>query len=58
MLQNVFLSGYRFSDLKIFGLIGMDDENDDKLSLNEMLDDKRRVGFYKEYLASVASAIK
>ncbi|XP_054812429.1 beta-glucosidase 42 [Prosopis cineraria] len=37
---------------------GMDDEDDDKLSLNEMLDDKLRLRFYKEYLASVALAIK
>ncbi|KAK4253761.1 hypothetical protein QN277_010396 [Acacia crassicarpa] len=37
---------------------GMDDEDDDKVPLNEMLDDKLRVRFFREYLASVASAIK
>ncbi|AES69719.1 putative beta-glucosidase [Medicago truncatula] len=37
---------------------GMDDEDNDSLSLNEMLDDKMRVRYYKGYLASVAQAIK
>ncbi|XP_057451606.1 beta-glucosidase 42 [Lotus japonicus] len=37
---------------------GMDDEDDDKLALHEMLDDKLRVRYFKEYLASVAQAIK
>ncbi|RZC64069.1 hypothetical protein C5167_025836 [Papaver somniferum] len=37
---------------------GMDDEEDPKALLNEMLNDKRRVGYYKGYLAAVAQAIK
>jgi len=41
-----------------FHLTGMDDEDNDSLSLNEMLDDKMRVHYYKGYLASVAQAIK
>lgn len=41
-----------------FHLTGMDDEDNDSLSLNEMLDDKMRVRYYKGYLASVAQAIK
>jgi len=41
-----------------FHLTGMDDEDNDSLPLNEMLDDKLRVRYYKGYLASVAQAIK
>ncbi|XP_015936955.1 beta-glucosidase 42 [Arachis duranensis] len=37
---------------------GMDDEDDDKLPLHEMLDDKLRVRYFKEYIAAVAAAIK
>ncbi|KAF7836094.1 beta-glucosidase 42 [Senna tora] len=37
---------------------GMDDEDNENLPLNEMLDDKLRVRYFKEYLASVAQAIK
>ncbi|KAI3887997.1 hypothetical protein MKW92_021359 [Papaver armeniacum] len=37
---------------------GMDDEEDPKALLHEMLDDKKRVGYYKGYLAAVAEAIK
>ncbi|KAI3857785.1 hypothetical protein MKX03_033913 [Papaver bracteatum] len=37
---------------------GMDDEEDPKALLHEMLDDKKRVGYYKGYLAAVAGAIK
>lgn len=37
---------------------GMDDEENDMCTLHEMLDDKLRVRYYKEYLASVALAIK
>ncbi|KAI3940730.1 hypothetical protein MKW98_030049 [Papaver atlanticum] len=37
---------------------GMDDEDDPKALLHEMLDDKKRVGFYKAYLAAIAQAIK
>ncbi|KAI9078147.1 hypothetical protein K1719_039915 [Acacia pycnantha] len=36
---------------------GMEDENNDEVPLNEMLDDKLRVRYFKEYLAAVASAI-
>lgn len=36
----------------------MDDEDNDSLPLNEILDDKMRVRYYKGYLASVAQAIK
>ncbi|KAI3857791.1 hypothetical protein MKX03_033919 [Papaver bracteatum] len=36
----------------------MDDEEDPKALLHEMLDDKKRVGYYKGYLAAVAEAIK
>lgn len=35
----------------------MDDEDDDS-PLQEMLDDKKRVGYFKGYLAEVAQAIK
>ncbi|KAI3935266.1 hypothetical protein MKW92_013254 [Papaver armeniacum] len=37
---------------------GMDDEDDPKALLHEMLDDKKRVGYYKGYLAAIAQAIK
>ncbi|XP_026389820.1 beta-glucosidase 42-like isoform X1 [Papaver somniferum] len=37
---------------------GMDDEGDPKALLHEMLDDKKRVGYYKGYLAAVSQAIK
>ncbi|XP_020963966.1 beta-glucosidase 42 [Arachis ipaensis] len=37
---------------------GMDDEDDDKLPLHEMLDDKLRVRYFKEYIAAAAAAIK
>ncbi|MCL7021725.1 hypothetical protein MKW94_025448 [Papaver nudicaule] len=37
---------------------GMDDQEDPKALLHEMLDDKKRVGYYKGYLAAVSQAIK
>ncbi|TYJ46567.1 hypothetical protein E1A91_A02G128700v1 [Gossypium mustelinum] len=37
---------------------GMDDEEDNSLPLNEILDDKLRVHYFKGYLAAVAQAIK
>ncbi|XP_052198187.1 beta-glucosidase 42 isoform X2 [Diospyros lotus] len=37
---------------------GMDDEDNDICPLHEMLDDKLRIRYYKEYLAAVAQAIK
>ncbi|KAI3940727.1 hypothetical protein MKW98_030046 [Papaver atlanticum] len=37
---------------------GMDDEEDPKALLHEMLDDTKRVGYFKGYLAAVAQAIK
>lgn len=37
---------------------GMDDEDDGSASMHEMLDDKRRVAYFKSYLANVAEAIK
>ncbi|KAL4376860.1 hypothetical protein GQ457_02G039800 [Hibiscus cannabinus] len=37
---------------------GMDDEENENVPLHEMLDDKRRVAFYKGYIAAVAQAIK
>ncbi|KAI3935265.1 hypothetical protein MKW92_013253 [Papaver armeniacum] len=37
---------------------GMDDEEDPKAPLHEMLDDKKRVRYYKGYLAAVSQAIK
>lgn len=36
----------------------MDDEDDGSASMHEMLDDKRRVAYFKSYLANVAEAIK
>lgn len=36
----------------------MDDEDDGSASIHEMLDDKRRVAYFKSYLANVAQAIK
>ncbi|MCL7021994.1 hypothetical protein MKW94_026329, partial [Papaver nudicaule] len=36
---------------------GMDDEEDPKALLHEMLDDKKRVGYFKGYVAAVAQAI-
>lgn len=36
----------------------MDDEEDNSLPLNEILDDKLRVHYFKGYLAAVAQAIK
>ncbi|RZC64070.1 hypothetical protein C5167_025837 [Papaver somniferum] len=36
----------------------MDDEDDLKAPLHEMLDDKKRVGYYKGYLAAISQAIK
>ncbi|CAN6929327.1 unnamed protein product [Brassica oleracea var. botrytis] len=37
---------------------GMDDEDDGSASIHDMLDDKRRVAYFKSYLANVAEAIK
>ncbi|XP_061373672.1 beta-glucosidase 42 [Gastrolobium bilobum] len=37
---------------------GMDDEDNDTVPLDVMLDDKLRVRYFKEYLASVAQAMK
>ncbi|KAK3189131.1 hypothetical protein Dsin_028692 [Dipteronia sinensis] len=37
---------------------GMDDEEDDTSPLHEMLDDKMRVKYYKQYLMAVSQAIK
>ncbi|KAI8555998.1 hypothetical protein RHMOL_Rhmol05G0218600 [Rhododendron molle] len=37
---------------------GMDDEDNQSCPLHEMLDDKLRVRYYKEYLTAVAQAIK
>ncbi|KAL5773800.1 hypothetical protein ACOSQ2_013724 [Xanthoceras sorbifolium] len=37
---------------------GMDDEDNDTCPLHEMLDDKLRVKYFKEYLAAVSQAIK
>ncbi|MCL7023076.1 hypothetical protein MKW94_004593, partial [Papaver nudicaule] len=37
---------------------GMDDEEDPKALLHEMLDDKKRVGYFKGYVAAVAQAIR
>lgn len=51
-------SGSHLFWLCVFYLTGMDDEDNDKLPLHEMLDDKLRVRYFKEYLASVAQAIK
>jgi len=41
-----------------FHLTGMDDEENDSLSLHEMLDDKLRVQYFKGYVSSVAQAMK
>ncbi|XP_026444013.1 beta-glucosidase 4-like [Papaver somniferum] len=37
---------------------GMDDEEDPETLLHKMLDDKKRVGYYKAYIAALAQAIK
>ncbi|GMH13049.1 hypothetical protein Nepgr_014890 [Nepenthes gracilis] len=37
---------------------GMDDEEDHSAELHEMLDDKLRVAYFKDYLAAVVQAIK
>ncbi|CAK9162220.1 unnamed protein product [Ilex paraguariensis] len=37
---------------------GMDDEDKGSSSISEMLDDKKRVSYFKGYLAAVAQAIK
>ncbi|KAI3888000.1 hypothetical protein MKW92_021362 [Papaver armeniacum] len=37
---------------------GMDDEEDPNALLHELLDDKKRIRYYKEYLAAVSQAIK
>ncbi|KAK9042668.1 hypothetical protein V6N11_017734 [Hibiscus sabdariffa] len=37
---------------------GMDEEDDNSLPLNEILDDKLRVRYFKGYLAAVSQAIK
>ncbi|XP_020261447.1 beta-glucosidase 4 [Asparagus officinalis] len=37
---------------------GMDDEDNEEATLDEMLNDEMRVGYFKGYLASVAQAIK
>lgn len=37
---------------------GMDDEDNDTSPLHEMLDDKLRVRYYREYIAAVSQAIK
>ncbi|KAL6228434.1 hypothetical protein ACLB2K_002384 [Fragaria x ananassa] len=37
---------------------GMDDEDNDSSPLNEMLDDKLRVSYFKRYLAAVSNAMR
>jgi len=37
---------------------GMDDEDDGSASIHDMLDDKRRVDYFKSYLANVSQAIE
>ena len=39
-------------------LTGMDDEDEEITSLEQALDDSMRVNYFKEYLASVAHAIR
>ena len=39
-------------------LTGMDQEETETASLEEVLDDKMRVGYYQTYLAAVAQAIR
>lgn len=41
-----------------FLITGMDDEENDLCPLQDMLDDKLRVSYYKKYLAEVAKAIR
>lgn len=36
----------------------MDDEDDETATLDEILDDKKRVCYFKSYLAAVAQAIR
>lgn len=36
----------------------MDDEDSETASIEEFLDDKKRVGYFKGYLAAVAQAIR
>ncbi|KAL0662325.1 hypothetical protein Bca4012_099162 [Brassica carinata] len=43
---------------KTLNYSGMDDEDDGSASIHDMLDDKRRVAYFKSYLANVAEAIK
>ena len=38
--------------------VGMDDEDDPSATLDQFLNDTKRVGFFKGYLGVVAQAIK
>jgi len=44
--------------LPIFFPVGMDEEDDQSATLEQVLNDTTRVGYFKGYLASVAQAIK
>jgi hypothetical protein len=41
-----------------FSHVGMDEEDDQSATLDQVLNDTTRVGYFKGYLASVAQAIK
>ena len=38
--------------------VGMDDEDDPSASLDQVLNDTKRVGFFEGYVGAVAQAIK
>ena len=38
--------------------VGMDDEDDPSATLDQVLNDTKRVGFFKGYVGAVAEAIK
>lgn len=44
--------------LPSFFPVGMDEEDDQSVTLDQALNDTTRVGYFKGYLASVAQAIK
>jgi hypothetical protein len=55
--HNLYLS---FDNLRCvhFLTVGMDEEDDPSATLFQVLNDTKRVGYFKGYLASVAQAIK